>query len=435
LVCAPSRTSKADEGPTLVVDVEGAESDAVTNAILELVPQDTALVQTEDFRNALRKAGWRGPMGNVIAVPASRGPLIRATIKAMNAVGAKYAVLGRVRKTRTLDTEVWLLFIDAENPKPQLDEAVPIPKRDPDRFAALRVAIGRPFSALARPEPPAASPTPPTGAEPEKSPTPPAKAPDQPKPLPLPARPAQSPPRVHDVGSALITLGLGYGLAGREFGYDKPSSLNLRPYHVFGAHLLIAEGELFPLTNTNASVLRDVGAYANYGVALGLNSAVEGGSPIGTNFDRFDAGIRARIHTGGPAAPLLGFRAGFGWMRFEFDDAAEIEDELPSVWYQFLHAGLDARFPIGPVAIWAGADYLGPVAAGAVGARFGNPRLWGISARAGVGLRLFSGFEARLGADYMIFGYKFSSQPTDAYAAAGARDQTFGLQLLIAYVY
>jgi hypothetical protein len=253
---------------------------------------------------------------------------------------------------------------------------------------------------------------------------------------PRAARADDPPPRpVHAIGTELFDVGLGLDLGGRWFRYSDGLTPNLRPYHVFGPPMPALSAAVYPAAGTRIPVVRDLGVEVAYAHAFGLASATSGGAAVSTAWDRLDAGLRFRLRTGGPAAPLIGFRGGVGLERFVIDAQGSLAAEVPNVTYVFLRAGVDGRIPIGRVAVLVHASYLGALSSGEVYQRFRGASIGGVDLGGGLAVVIAAGFEARVGVDYMRWFSAFDPEPGDAYVAGGALDEMLGVHIGAAYVY
>ena len=421
-------TSAFAQSKSIVVYVEGPDAASARAPVLQVVPKTLGVVDPDAFSKALAQAGQRGPMGNQIAIARGREKVLERVRKAIGAVGAEGAVIGRVRRTRSGGQEVWVLFVDPIPGDLAVDEAVPLEAGD--RAAPFRAALGPSLDAVA----PAETKKIEAPAKPEASAAT-SEGTDAAEEEPA----AEGDRKPHDIGTALFVAGLAFEMGGRRFEYSDPleGSTNLRPYDVFGAPLAVVHGELYPLAGTSAPIARDLGLTVSFAHAFGLSSSTSGGDPIGTNYNRFNAGLRLRIRTGDAGSPVLGVSGGFGLVSFTFDDPPpDIADSLPGVSYAVLRGGIDGRVPLGSVlALTAGFDYLGALSAGDVYNRFTGPSIGGIAARAGFAVTVTEGIEMRLGAEYTRFFYAFEPEVGDAYVAGGALDELLALSLGAAYVY
>jgi hypothetical protein len=234
---------------------------------------------------------------------------------------------------------------------------------------------------------------------------------------------------------SLFDVEVGADAAGRNFVYSDPITNNLRTYSVAPAAMASASGEVFPFADGRAGLLRDVGVMAGYAQSLGLQSTAEG-AKIPTNWNSYYAGARVRIHPGGDNGPIIGISDSYSALAFTFGSAgASIADQIPSVNYQANRAAVDARIPIGGMAILASAGFRVVFDAGDVASRFRQPSVNGVDGELGVAVGIVSGWEARLVGDYQRYFYSFTPVPGNDYVAGGALDQFFGGRLAVAYIF
>jgi hypothetical protein len=356
------------------------------------------------------------------------------------------AIIGRVRMGRA-GKEVYLLWVDATPGDLQVDEVVVLRGKDADKNAALQKVLGGPLDQIAGSSAPTAEPKKeePKKEEPKKeeplAKEPTGAEPDKKKEEP---EPAAAPRKKNDYGSALFVIGLDFGIGGRFFDYSDPIendslSGNVRPYDVFGPPMGSLYAELYPLVGTGVPLIKNLGVQVGYARAFGITSSTQDGDPIDTTWDRFNVGLRFRVRTGEPPAPILGFSGGFGFMNFNFGDPPEsqlnLDTQVADVSYKFIHLGLDIRVPIGSFAVFAGGDYLAPLSSGEVYDRFKGAGAGGVDLNGGFGLMVTTGLEVRLRADYTRFFYAFEPEVGDAYIAGGALDHFLFFSLGVAYVY
>jgi hypothetical protein len=246
-------------------------------------------------------------------------------------------------------------------------------------------------------------------------------------------RPARAP---HQVGTALVVVGLEFAIGGRRFAYTDGLTPNARGYDVFGPPMPAVSAEVYPAAGTRVPVVRDLGLMASYARAFGLGSKTRDGKAVDTSWDRLLTGLRFRVRPGRDEGPVLGVRGGFGMIRFDFTTTDKVLGaSVPDVAYMFLRGGLDARIPLWRFALLLEADYHGALKAGEVFDRFRGARVGGIDAGVGLGFALGKGFEARLGAQYTRYFYAFDPIPGDAYVAGGALDELLTLGLGATYAY
>jgi hypothetical protein len=429
LVATPARAAD----PQVAILVEGPGAEAARGHIAALLPKSASAVDGRAFAHALEGAGQKGPFGRALAPNAPRDRVVTVAKGAGAAVHADAVILGRVVKTgKNLDLTV--VYVDVARGEVLADRTVPIGKRDDT--AALRPVLGPPLDKLGAaplagkpPEPPA--PTPPDAPPPAEPAASPADARDAP---PTAARGA-----THDVGTELFELGAALDVGGRRFDYKDPlpeQAGALRSHSIFGMVGLAVSGSVYPLALSGTKILRDLGVTFDGSHAFGVTSKLQGGTQVGSTYDRYDIGLRGRFRTGGPTAPVVGVGGGYARRTFGFAATPpNLDGSLAAVSYSQLRGGLDARFPVRIAAIVVGADYLAPLSAGIVEGRFRGASVGGIDARVGVSVRLVASIEARFLASYARYFYSFKPAVGDPYVAGGALDEFFSLALGAAYVF
>jgi hypothetical protein len=166
-----------------------------------------------------------------------------------------------------------------------------------------------------------------------------------------------------------------------------------------------------------------------YGRAIGLSSADEGGSRVGTSWQTYDIGARQRVPLGSRA--LLGVDVSYGANAFRFDQPS-FAATLPSTDYAFLRAGLDARVSFGRLSLLAGGGYLDVRKVGTLGDLFPRESVGGVDAFLGGAYSLAPHLELSVRLDYTRFFYAFNPHPGDANVAGGALDEMARLSLGLA---
>jgi len=116
------------------------------------------------------------------------------------------------------------------------------------------------------------------------------------------------------------------------------------------------------------------------------------------------------------------------------DEPATLKGQVPNADYRAIRAGLDGRFPLGRTAIVIGADWIEPLSSGPVYNRFTVAKVHGVGGKVGFVVKIASGFELRIAAEYSRFFADFDPVVGDGYIAGGALDQYLGLRLSGAYV-
>ena len=395
----------------VAVYAEGPDAAQVRADLLAAIGDRLRAIEPPVFADALAKEGHRGPMAGLLTQPKAREKLLVKIRKAAAAVSADAVIVARVKRVAGANSAL-VLFIDQIPGDLTVNEEVSLKGDAQAKREALARAVGPAITALVPPPPPPA---------PEPAPEPP------------PAPPARTP---NEVGTAIVTAELAFEVAGRFLRFGTPASVNARNYSVFGVPMPAIAADVYPFAGTRIPVLRDLGLTAAYAHAFGIQSATSASKPIETSWDRFGAGLRFRLRTGGPTAPVLGLSGGFSWIRFAFaNPPRDLAREVPGVSYQAARVGLDARIPFWRLCLLAHLDYLGALEGGAVYSRFRDPTLAGLDAGGGLAVVIGAGFEARLLVDYTHYFYGFSPKKGDAYVAPGAQDEFLGLHVGVGYAY
>lgn len=425
----------AADAKSVAVLIEGGGADSVAGEVQGVLPAELRIVDGKEFATALRKAGQSAPMGNTIAIKgALRDRILGRVQKAMEAVGADAAIVGRVRLGRA-GREVWLVWVTAGGDV-KVDEAVSLRGGSSDHVTAMRAALEETAKALVPPPPPP-DPGPALGAggagggkgsDGDKGD---GDEGDDDKESPAPGK-----RREHNAGTSLFALTAAFEAGARMVAFTDAISLNIRPYQVIGAPMFHVAGEAYPAAATGIPVLKDIGVAARFSMALGLSSATQDGTSTTSNtWYRFRGGLRWRFRPGSDTGPILALAGDFGVDSFTFGDAGALSGSVPSVEYQYLRAGAEVRLPVGPVAFELSGGYRGLLGIGETGERFTDPQAMAFDAGAGFVVLLPAGFEARLSADYTRVFYAFAPVPGDAYVAGGMVDEMLGARVGVTYVY
>ncbi|HTN92877.1 MAG TPA: hypothetical protein VL242_54790, partial [Sorangium sp.] len=415
------------------VRIEGPNADDIREDILSIVPETLGVVEPDAFSKALKSAGQTKPVGDALVSKAQRKKAIDRIRKAGKAAKAEGVIYGVSRTNKKKKKEVHLVYVDENAGDLAVDSAVPLSGSRDDRKKALEELLGPTLAQIA--PPPAADDGDKAkdegedGAGDEEK----GEGGDEKDDGDSGAGDEGGKRKKNEIGSALFSVELGVEFVGRWFDYSDPRTRNLRPYSIFGQPAISVSGELYPLASTNIAVLKGLGITAGYAQALGLNSAVGGGDPISTTYQRINLGLRERLSLGEKS--VLGISAGLRFLTFEIDAPADLARTVPNVSYTLFRAGLDGRFPVGPVALGLGAEYILPLSSGPVYERFTGASVQGIGALAGVMIPVATGIEARLLVEYARFFSSFQPEQGDTYIAGGAIDQYLGLRLAGAYVY
>ncbi|WP_437665863.1 hypothetical protein [Sorangium sp. So ce1182] len=435
---APVALAAPKASKSIAVRIEGPNADDIREDILSIVPETLGVVEPDAFSKALKSAGQAKPVGDTLVSKAQRKKAIDRIRKAGKAAKAEGVIYGVSRTNKKKKKEVHLVYVDENAGDLAVDSAVPLSGSRDDRKKALEELLGPTLAQIA--PPPADNDDKAKGdgegegegeeAEGDAEKDGSGEEKDEGD---SGTGDKGGKRKKHEIGSALFSVELGVEFIGRWFDYSDPRTQNLRPYGVFGQPAISVSGELYPLASTDIAVLKGLGITAGYARALGLNSAVGGGDPISTTYQRINLGLRERLSIGEKS--VLGISAGLRFLTFEIDAPADLARTVPNVSYTLFRAGLDGRFPVGPVALGLGAEYILPLSSGPVYDRFTGASVQGIGALAGVMIPVATGIEARLLVEYARFFSSFQPEQGDPYIAGGAIDQYLGLRLAGAYVH
>ncbi|WP_437757124.1 hypothetical protein [Sorangium sp. So ce1389] len=418
---------------SIAVRIEGPNADDIREDILSIVPETLGVVEPDAFSKALKSVGQAKPVGDALVSKAQRKKAIDRIRKAGKAAKAEGVIFGVSRTNKKKKKEVHLVYVDENAGDLAVDSAVPLSGSREDRKKALEELLGPTLAQIA--PPPDEEDVAKGDGEGEEGAGDEEKGEggDEKDEGDSGTEDRGGKRKKNEIGSALFSVELGVEFVGRWFDYSDPRTQNLRPYSVFGQPAISVSAELYPLASTDIAVLKGLGITAGYARALGLNSAVGGGDPVSTTYERINLGLRERLSIG--EASVLGISAGLRFLTFEIDAPADLARTVPNVSYTLFRAGLDGRFPVGPIALGLGAEYILPLSSGPVYDRFTGASVQGIGALAGVMIPVATGIEARLLVEYARFFSSFQPEQGDPYIAGGAIDQYLGLRLAGAYVY
>lgn len=431
------------------VYIEGPDANLVRQAIVGALGDRVKVVDANAFTKALAKQGQRGQFGANLTAPKQRAKPIDKLRAAGKAAGADVVIAGRTQKKAGKLT-VHLLWIEGASGDPSIDEDVAQNGDAKAKKASVQQALGSSVDRLVGSSTSASS-------SPDKGEEPSGEAKDEGSKDEGPGDRGgggkdEGPGDRGDRGGgsdrggkrpknqynrALFVVGLGVELSGRTFSYTDLLTQNGRDYNVLGVPVPSFMAELYPLAPSSVSVVRDLGVTASFAPAFGINSQTKDGVKVATTWYRLFAGLRLRFRLGDrESSPMLGIHGGFGLHRFVLTTAdKDLAASVPSTSYQLLRGGIDARIPIGRLAVLLDANYDAPLSAGAVYDRFTDPHVGGVDFAAGLSFGIVKGLEARAVAQYNRYFYSFNPTPGDAYVAGGALDEFYSLNLGIAYAF
>lgn len=314
----------------------------------------------------------------------------------------------------------------------------------PAAAAPAAAAPATAATAATAPAPPAAAtaPTVKPAAKPERH----ARAP---APAPTPAAPAAAEPpptsgaeagalvaRAESPSGSLFEVALDGGIGARKLQYTQPLTGNLPSYSVAAVPWLGFRAALFPFARLRVPVLRDFGAYGDFGRSLYQQSVIAGSmARLNATWTSFDVGARERLRLARRFAPELDVALAYGRVAFDFDQRGQLVADTPSVDYRYVRPALDARVRFGPLTLFAGFGYRAVLSAGYVGSHFPHASVGGIDVGFGAAVSLPRNLVVSLSGQYQRYFYDLRPQPGDPYVAGGALDEFAVGELALAYVY
>ena len=419
-VLAQSGNEAAATKHPVAVYTEGTRSKDAEALLKESLPDTASLDSNDAWKRAATKKGQKFPLGLTLTLESKRQKMLQRLGEAAAEVGLEVVIIGVARASKPSGSELLIIVLEAGKDTPSIEKVVKLGSGVSKEETAA--AMKELYDSWA-----------------------PAKVEVPEKPIDDPNKPDPNKPdpseddwvRPENVfGHEIVQVAVSFDIAGRFFTYSDGLSRNLRDYDVFGAPGLSAGLSVYPLAPTGIIVLRDIGLYGDFRIALGLSSAAADGTEVATDWMRFGGGLRYRLPLGPKEAPYV-LRAHGGFFRdaFEIEELGELVGETPSTEYLFLKGGLDARIPLGPVAITAFGDYLGSISTGLPEERFRAPTLGGIDVGGGMTVPIVYGLEARLQAEYVRWFYAFEPIPGDPYVAGGALDENVHIEIGPQYVF
>jgi hypothetical protein len=404
---------------SVVLWAEGPDRDLASAQATAGLGGDYSVADARKWQRALEKQGQRGAIAPVLKDEKKRRKLFDQMRRAARLVEADEVVLVLTHRTQR-GSEATLMVIDPDN-----DEVPP----------ETNVALGRGNDELTRAVAQTHGGTKPRSEEPpESASSEPSASPSRSLQTGAPERdevPGAAAPASHRVGQDLFEVAAGIEGGMRRFNYSDGLTGNLRPYHLDGAPLVAARGEIYPLAGAH---WLDVGVVLSYAHAFALESQATTGGTLGTSWSRSYAGGRVRVRTGSLESPIVGLGVGYGNETFSIEGPPSLL-QWPGVDYHFVKASGDIRIPFGRIAVLADAGYDFVLSAGDVADRFRGPTFGGVEAELGGAVTIIPSLEGRLTASYRRFFYTMHPTPGDNYVAGGALDEFSTLQASVAYVY
>lgn len=239
---------------------------------------------------------------------------------------------------------------------------------------------------------------------------------------------------------APILLKIGIEGGHRSFAYNQPISSNLRDYSVGFVPLIKLEGEAYPFGNTGLFILKNLGWYASYERAMGVESSFRTSDDnlrVSNSWSTWQVGVHSRFEVLDHLVIGPQLTYGFFAYRFEFDNVADERAlEVPDVRYNFLRAGLEARAPLFMFDVAGGVGYQDVLSGGRVSnSYFPRSSTGGFDAYLTIGYPLTKSFAIDGTLRYNRYYYTMNPEAGDTYLAGGAVDQYFMAGLSLAYMF
>jgi hypothetical protein len=417
----------------LAIHIEGKNAAALRDQISAIAPEGVDTIDNAEFDKAIRASGLPPALGMNIVSPGARRVVLPRLQKAMEKTGADAAVIGL--EIFYGKHQLAFIYLVKGASDVAFEDKIDLGTSDNAQRKALKKEFEGLFADLAPPPPP---PPPPPPEKTEEELAAEREAEEAKKRAFRPNTP----------GGELVAVRAGFQDGFRWFDYDNPVTSNTRPYKIAGPAGLGVGLEVYPAAMTDIVVLRDIGLFVDYGQFFGVRSETKSDGPTAARgfsgtWNRLDTGLRFRLRLGAPRKPfVIGLSGGYGFQNFVFtaddDFSDQITNQIASVRYRYLRAGLDARLPVAFVAFLPSFSYLGPLAPAGdtVYARFTGPSVKGIEVGLDIAFVLPLGFEVRApGVAYTRYFASFDAQPGDAYRADGAVDQYLALRGALVYRY
>jgi hypothetical protein len=273
-------------------------------------------------------------------------------------------------------------------------------------------------------EPPRrANTTPPlveTTPEPEPSPEPPTKQTRRP----------------------VIALELGFDVSSKSFSYSGVQTPNLRSYRAPFIAMPDLKAELYPLALATQGFGAGLGIEGGFALAVGLKSRRTGTDvSYPTSITKLDLGLKFQIrpvaNSDAYVAPFVGFRTHSFSVGPGSDNSTL--DGLPAVSYTALKFGLSGELPFSNTGLLLyGRFAVMPVMSlPTIVSKdyFPSGSALGIDGGLGLGFKIISALQIRVGFDFTRYGLNFKYAPTDTYIADGAVDQYIGGNAALRFTY
>jgi hypothetical protein len=413
---------------SVVVYVEGPESEAVRNITLDALPKGIALADEGEFRAQLVREGQSRPIGKDLD-PA----VIDRVRRVARIMGVAAAVVVRVRRYQK-GHQLLLLVVPAWKTPASAEERTLALTSRADDVAEVASVLGPTLQPYV-PEPPSPPASPPASLPPPETPVP---TPPPPAPVPTERRPIEASPEIRPprtpaqiAATSVVDIALASGVEGRRFDYRSGIVPTADRSTIFPAPAVGVRGQLFPLARAGGP-WGDIGIVATY---TRIFSEMNDTGTLAANFapSSCSAGVRARIHPAAQPRLVVGVS-----LQYTFTSRRAVgppQYELPDVTYRSLRPSIDARVSFGRFSLLEEVAFRAPLDTQAISTRFYAPKGQGLDAALGGALMFTPSIEARLLANYEMHRFAFTPPPGATFGAGDARDQLYGAELAIALVF
>lgn len=269
--------------------------------------------------------------------------------------------------------------------------------------------------------------------EPTRPPEPPPSAKRTPEPEEQRGEEPAPPPATKARKPKFLVIDAGAEVLNRRLDYSQVATSNLRRYDLPIYGQLALGVEFYPLALMRDDLLAGLGVEFGLAIAPWLQSRLSSvPDPFPTSATRIDAGVRFSISPiksfALNLAPYLGVRAQ-SFTVGALADGTRLNG-LPNIGFVGLRVGLAVEVPLVPriLSLWGKFGIVPVFSSGEIisPAYFPNGSAFGLEASVGLGVGVLPFLQLRASFEFQRYGLSFTTQPTDAYVAAGASDTYLG---------
>lgn len=231
-----------------------------------------------------------------------------------------------------------------------------------------------------------------------------------------------------EINQPVLAVQAMVGIAGRKWGYVRPTTPGLRGYELDAMPAPAVQLEVFPLAGLRPRFLAPLGIAAGYRRSVGVTSVrTEGSGSYPTTFSEAWIEARYRWVLAQAGSTVLTPRVGFRKTAFTLGAAEDgaTEGDLPNVGYPSIAFGIQIELPIkSRITLIGDAAYLlvtSPSEQLAANAFFSESSASGFVVDAGLRFHIAGAWHAQLSAGFMRYFLAFEADTNRA--ADGARDE------------